>query len=343
MITASALIYHTGGLGDFITTIPALRFWKARHENEQLVLLGKVSIGIFAQEIGLIDGMLDVDGAQIAPLFSEYFSSAAEKILPPFLTAILFAAQDSPIINAVRRRGIPSAYLQPPFPAAEDKIHIIDYHLSLFTDPQSLDSAKKIPHVTPSEIALKKSLTLVPEHLSPVAIHPGSGSRKKNWPFERFLSLADVLRKKGIPFLWLLGPADDGFTLPSVDIVVSNQPLTLCAALLSRCRTFIGSDSGMAHLAAAVACPSIVLFGPSDPAVWSPRGKNVSIFYTHKSCSPCHRSATVPLSCDNSCMAEITVEDVVNEIGRFISPAKAEKAGRTCAQRKGRSCPQDSR
>jgi heptosyltransferase III len=328
MITVSVLIYHTGGLGDFITTIPALRFWKARHENEHLVLLGKVSVGIFAQEIGLIDGMLDVDGARIAPLFSEHISSATEEILSPFQSAILFAAPNSPLIDIIRRSGIPSICLQPPFPAAQDKIHITDYHLSLFTAPDLLGPAGRIPCVNPSETSLKKSLALIPKHLSFVAIHPGSGSRKKNWPFKRFLSLADYLRKKGTPVVWILGPAEEDFYVPSGDILVSNRPLSLCAALLARCRAFVGNDSGMAHLAAAVGCPSIVLFGPSDPMVWSPRGKNVSIIYKHKSCSPCHRSATIPLSCDNGCMAEITVEEVVNEIGRIISPAKTGRAGR---------------
>jgi len=138
----------------------------------------------------------------------------------------------------------------------------------------------------------------------------------------------DYLRKKGTPVVWILGPAEEDFYVPSGDILVSNRPLSLCAALLARCRAFVGNDSGMAHLAAAVGCPSIVLFGPSDPMVWSPRGKNVSIIYKHKSCSPCHRSATIPLSCDNGCMAEITVEEVVNEIGRIISPAKTGRAGR---------------
>jgi len=310
----SALVYHSGALGDFITTIPALQYWKTHHKNERLVLLGKSSIGEFAKDIGLIDEVYEMSGTRFMPLFSDSFSSGANKFLSPFQTAILFAAQDSPIIRTIRQSTIQSLYWQPPFPAAKDKIHISDYHLSLFIDPQLLDPEAKSPHISLSAATMKESFTIIPGKCSPVALHPGSGSGKKNWLFERYLSLADAVRKKGMPVVWLFGPADDGFDLPSGDIVVSNKPLALCAALLSRCCAFIGNDSGMAHLAAGVGCRTVALFGPSDPMVWSPRGRDVRVIYKHKTCSPCHRSSAAPLSCDNGCLTDITVEEVLDDI-----------------------------
>lgn len=311
MNAENSLIYHTGALGDFLTTIPSLRFWKTRHKNERVVLVGKSSIGEFAKDIGLVDESYAVDDKRLLPLFLDNFSPDAEKILSPFQTAILFTAPDSPVIKNIRQSGIPSLYSQPPFHATTDKTHISDYHLSLFIDPQSLVPAEKIPFITPIKAWLKKSLTIIPERQTPVALHPGSGSKKKNWPFERFLAVADAMRKKNMAIVWLLGPAEEGVSVPSDDIVVSNQPLSLCAALLSRCRVFVGNDSGMAHLAAAVGCRTIALFGPSDPMVWAPRGKDVRIIYKQKSCSPCHPA---PPSCDGGCMTAITVEEMLDEI-----------------------------
>jgi heptosyltransferase-3 len=312
--TASALIYHTGALGDFITTIPALRLWKNQNRGVKLFLLGKSAVGELAKDIGLIDEVLDVNSARTAPLFFDDFTSHADDFFASFKTAILFATPGSPILKNVRQSNIPSRYSQPPFPAAEDKIHISDYHLSLFTDPNQLVPAEKIPTITPSETSLKKSLSIVPKHLSPMAIHPGSGSKKKNWPLERFLALAGTLRKKGFPVVWLLGPAEDSVNIPSHNLVAANQTLSLCAALLSRCRAFIGNDSGMAHLAAGVGCRTVALFGPSDPAVWAPCGKDVRVIYKKRPCAPCHHSATAPPSCDNGCMTAITVEDVLERI-----------------------------
>jgi len=310
-----ALVYHTGALGDFITTIPALRFWKTRHKNERLVLLGNTSMGAFAKDIKVVDDYLDVNSPKaFLPLFFEELSPEIDRILSPFQTAILFAAPDSPVIGNIRQSDILSLHWQPPFPATADKIHITDYHLSLFIDPQLLDPEARRPHITPSAASIKESFTVIHDRCFPVALHPGSGSGKKNWPFERYQSLADAVRKKGVPVAWFIGPADDAFSVPSEDLIVLNQPLALCAALLSRCRAFIGNDSGIAHLAASVGCRTVALFGPSDPMVWSPRGRDVRVIYKNLPCSPCHRSPAAPPSCDNGCLTAITVEEVLEAI-----------------------------
>jgi heptosyltransferase-3 len=332
-ITAMAtLVYHTGALGDFLTTIPALRYWGSRNKGDELVLLGLPSIGEFAQDIGLIDDVLDVNSSRFLPLFSERLTPETENILSPFQTAILFATPGSPVINSCRQSGIKNLFWQPPFPSA--RIHAIDYHLSLFTDPSTVPVEKKYPAIIPSGQSIAASTEMLPPDISPVAIHPGSGSRKKNWPFERWLLLADALRKKRVPLLWLLGPAEEGFEVPAHDSAVSNQPCALCAAIFSRCRAFVGNDSGMAHLAAAVGCRTIALFGPSDPAVWAPRGRDVRIVYKQKSCSPCHPPPSAPPPCDRNCMTAITVEEVLEGIGRSKSPAREGKTGRTCARRR---------
>jgi ADP-heptose:LPS heptosyltransferase len=49
------------------------------------------------------------------------------------------------------------------------------------------------------------------------------------------------------------------------------------AALLARCRLYVGNDSGLTHLAAAVGAETVAVFGPTDPAVWAPRGSRVRV------------------------------------------------------------------
>ncbi|RKY65305.1 MAG: hypothetical protein DRP99_00395, partial [Candidatus Latescibacterota bacterium] len=49
------------------------------------------------------------------------------------------------------------------------------------------------------------------------------------------------------------------------------------AGLLARCSAFVGNDSGIAHIAAAVGTPTVVIFGPTEPEVWGPRGRNVRV------------------------------------------------------------------
>ena len=119
-----------------------------------------------------------------------------------------------------------------------------------------------------------------------VAIHPGSGGLEKCWPAERYAALIERLADRGYKPVVTFGPADDKVRrriLPRIPVrdvlVVEDRPLVDVAALYARCRAMIGNDSGMTHLAAATGAPVIGLFGPTDPAVWGPRGKKVRVLW----------------------------------------------------------------
>jgi hypothetical protein len=104
-----------------------------------------------------------------------------------------------------------------------------------------------------------------------VAIHPFSGSAKKNWPIERFRDLA---RSLAAPVRWCAGPEE-----PLEDAQRFDNLYDL-ACWLRSARLYIGNDSGITHLAAAVGTPVVALFGPTDPAIWAPRGERVSVVAT---------------------------------------------------------------
>jgi heptosyltransferase-2 len=113
-----------------------------------------------------------------------------------------------------------------------------------------------------------------------IAIHPGSGSPRKNWPIERYARLVEELTRAEA-WLLILGPAEqetatDLEGLPGA-MAVRDLPPRILAALLSRAGAFVGNDSGISHLAAAVAAPTFALFGPTDPAIWAPLGPRVQV------------------------------------------------------------------
>ena len=113
-----------------------------------------------------------------------------------------------------------------------------------------------------------------------VLIHPGSGSRQKCWPLERFRALARALG----PTVFVVGPTEQEWWAGRVladlrrrfPVVVSPSLATL-AGLIAAARAFVGNDSGPTHLAAAVGTPTVALFGPSDPRHFGPRGRRVGI------------------------------------------------------------------
>lgn len=96
-----------------------------------------------------------------------------------------------------------------------------------------------------------------------IAIHPYSGSARKNWPADRFVELA---RQAALPVEYCVGEEQ---TWPGAR---HTSNLLDLAQWLASARLYVGNDSGITHLAAAVGTPVIALFGPTDPAVWAPRG-----------------------------------------------------------------------
>jgi ADP-heptose:LPS heptosyltransferase len=90
-----------------------------------------------------------------------------------------------------------------------------------------------------------------------VLVHPGSGSPRKNWPH----------------FSELLARLSGSCAIPR------NLSLLELLSEIARARLFIGNDSGITHLAAYIGCPTIALFGPTDPRVWGPIGRRVRVIW----------------------------------------------------------------
>jgi len=99
-------------------------------------------------------------------------------------------------------------------------------------------------------------------------LHAFASAPEKCWPAPRFLELARYLALWGITPVFVAGPDDDASTFESHRVFRAS--LAEAKALLSRAAMFVGNDSGPAHVAAAFGVPSLVLFGPSKPAIWGP-------------------------------------------------------------------------
>lgn len=112
-----------------------------------------------------------------------------------------------------------------------------------------------------------------------LALHPGSGSEKKNWPEEKWGELLELLIHK-TPFnLLLVGGEAEGERLqrlaaalpPGRTRVAQSLPLVELGKTLERCSAFVGHDSGISHLAAALDLPGLLLWGNTSQTIWRPR------------------------------------------------------------------------
>jgi len=109
-------------------------------------------------------------------------------------------------------------------------------------------------------------------------LHPGAGKVKNRWPAERFAEVARALLHRGLDVALVEGPQDSG-TVGAVRAaigrplpVVRGESIPMLAARFARAALYVGNDTGPLHLAGAVGCPTVGVYGWSDPAEWAPVG-----------------------------------------------------------------------
>lgn len=164
-----------------------------------------------------------------------------------------------------------------------------------------------------------------------VVCHPGARWWFKQWPAEKFARLADQLQEEmQLKVLFSGGQEDvstvqtiaDNMVTPCYSIAGETTPLQF-AALAKRAKLFIGNDSGPMHIAAAVGTPVIALFGPTEPAIWSPWSQRNQVVYKGVSCSPCDNTG-----CDMgelNCMRQIGVSEVVAAVNQMQRDKQCDK------------------
>jgi ADP-heptose:LPS heptosyltransferase len=151
-----------------------------------------------------------------------------------------------------------------------------------------------------------------------VVVHPGSGGAEKRWPPTAFVQLVRrLVRRAGVDVVLLGGPADTA-TIAEIDAGLSDtphrwlidRPLPEIMGWMIDAWLYVGNDSGLGHLAAR-ACPTLVLFGPTEPSVWRPLGTNVSV-----------------LRAPRGDLADLSVDDVWAHVAGLLTaevPAIAEE------------------
>ena len=269
------LAIRSGGLGDTIVTLPALSALSARASAVELV--GTAPYIELARRAALAAEVHAIDRA----MFRAFFASEAEEgELVTFLRRfdLVVAWSRLPLASQkLARLGI-DLLEAPPLPP--DGVHASD-HLVGALEPLGIHGPAKPPVIPAPEPppSLLDGLGVAAE--SYVALHPSSGSPAKNWPEARFAELAALVRREGLEPVWIRGEADHGVVERLVAQVpapvASELSLDTLASLLLGARAYVGNDSGVSHMAAAVGAPTVAVFRSTDPAQWAPRGRRVRV------------------------------------------------------------------
>lgn len=280
------LVIRGGAIGDFILTLPAIRLLRDHLPETPIEILGYRQIVALAEgrfyaeatrsiEYGPLAGFFHPRAA-LDPELCRYFSGFQQIISYLYDPDELFA-------GCLRRAGVKnllaaSPKVGPGSHAAHQLAAPLEQLALWLEDP----AARIFP--TPADLIAADRL-LPADRGQLLALHPGSGGARKNWPLEHWRALISAVKKdSAFDHILLIGGESDAdriqalrSLLPGGLTVLENLPLPVLAAALSRCTLFVGHDSGISHLAAAVGIPTVLLFGPTDPAVWAPANPGTNI------------------------------------------------------------------
>lgn len=283
----SILVIRGGAVGDFLLTLPALRLLRRTLPENRLEILGYPAITAVALHAGCAEAVRSIE---YGPLSRFFVPGSA---LPEELSAY-FAGFDLVISylydpdgffhDNLKRAGVNtlitgSPKMRPDGGAAARQLAEPLQQLGLYLETEDLETPLAFDAETKASAGAFLSGAGTAGSL--VALHPGSGSPSKNWPFERWLAVAEQLaaRRPGTRFLLLSGEAEIEES-PQWESALrktglcaghaASLPLPVLGAVLGRSALFLGHDTGVGHLAAAAGIPALQLFGPTDPGIWKP-------------------------------------------------------------------------
>lgn len=278
---AHLTIVRTGGLGDTILVLPTVEILRRVYPDATLTLVGSAWAEALHPLLPFPARTIHVDRVFPPP---KRRTDSADAFAASSAVIVYTASPESDFVDHVRHvcRGPVVVWPVAPAPGVHAGRHLASAVVSAPTD---LDGLPLPTLCCPDEVR-DRARERLDRHcgrgVRPLAIHPGSGGRRKCWPAYRF---AEVAARLDAPVLLIEGPADADACREFSDVFASSArvvravgaSLSGLAALLVESRGYIGNDSGVSHLAAALGVPTIAVFGPTEPTVWAPLGPKVSV------------------------------------------------------------------
>ncbi|MEO5822486.1 MAG: glycosyltransferase family 9 protein [Vicinamibacteraceae bacterium] len=349
------LVHHIGALGDTIVTIPALRAVRAAWPAADVVMLhdaprrpgpGVVSPARVLEGTGLVDRFLpyarDLGGpALVAELWRVWRSvralaPAAAVFVGPSERDASALRRDRALLRSAGVRRFVGFGAAPRSPAGEGLrklARLAQDGVATAADASWLS----LPFLTVTPADLAAVDTWLDEMQAPrgrlIAIAPETRMNAKLWPAERFAEIGRRLVERGWWPILIgagVGPGSAGGWVErwrGGGDAGGRWDVPHSAALLSRCALYVGVDSGLAHLAAAVRCRTVVLTsGLFELGQWDPLGDGHTVLRHRTPCERC-RVSECPVA-GHPCMTGLSIDCVWDAVQRGLATAAASGEAR---------------
>lgn len=287
MSRGKILVIRGGAIGDFVLTLPVLAALRGQFPEAGIEVLGYPKVAGLALSGGLVDAVRSIEARPMAGFFARKGTLAQDlqEYFAGFAVIISFLYDPDHIFQENVGLCSKAQFLAGPHrPDETGGLHATEAFL------KPLERLAIYEADTQPRLSLLEPNATIPEvewarNSRTVAIHPGSGSEQKNWPEERWMNLlVALLNETTLQFL-LVGGEAEGDRLARLQSQVSSErcmvansfELPELASLLQQCAAFLGHDSGITHLAAALGLPGLALWGPTNERIWGPRSDRMKV------------------------------------------------------------------
>ena len=273
-----------------LLAIPALRVLKQARPGDALVVAAQPRIGRLLEILGVADRSVDFEALGLDALFQdeaigrdrEWPTRCADDLRRATRVVAWIGSREPRFVERLTALA-PGSIVAPSVSAGRPVWeHLVE---SVGARASGIDPAMRAAVTVPAALvgAARHALAHHGWNGSDrlLCVHPGAGGRGKRWATAGFAAVLE--RIAAVPRLAVVvhqGPADseavaalpEGLTAPAIRL--REPPLPLLAGVLAQVVAYLGNDSGISHLAAALGVPSIVLFG-ADRLIWRPWAEHV--------------------------------------------------------------------
>ena len=337
---AEVLIIRLRSLGDVVLLTPALSALNSWRPDLRLCVLVEPAFAPLLEANPAIAEILPMGGFLPAAtkLRRRHFSVVYNQHAGP-TSALLTAAIGAPKRVCWTRRQFSFLY-NVLVPDPGDKIHTVEHRIEQFYAtglPRGpIPPARVYPQVdAPASVSIKLLESGIPPDTKYAVIHPGAKYFTKRWALENFVALAQWLKhERGIAPVFSVGAAEKEIAQQLQQkstrefAVMDSLGLRELIALVAGARIFIGNDSGPAHLAAAVACPVVAIFGSSSSVHWAPWRTAHRVVQNDFPCNPCAGDRCYAFA-EPRCILSITLEQVKTACDSLLAQTETLRDSRT--------------
>jgi heptosyltransferase-2 len=274
------LVVRGGNLGEFILTCPVFAALRAQFPGTEIEVLGYPRFAELAKAAGLIDEVRSIETRAAAGFF------ARNAVLDPDLSS--YFARFSVVFSYLYD---PDGFFQ---------MNVCKVSTAQFVQGRARPDEGATLHASETFLKPLERLAIFDADAAPrlslrhgsasapaIVIHPNPETGPRAWPEAKWRNLALAIMAKTAYRVVLVGDEAQTRTLQRMvsdmprdrATILSSAVLPELAQHLGGCQAFVGHDSGVSHLAAALGIQCVVVWGNSNATIWRPRGKHVTVLH----------------------------------------------------------------